>query len=187
MFVFDLYADGIGRGVGFVIESVGGLEGAVRFERKKGIVSVAGSTHQRVGQDCVGIRIGGVELAHGGTDWLVFGDGEGSSEVQVGRNGLGILDLRDLHGLEGAGVEPEVVQTTVEAGTDSWRGHGRETGTGCSGIVCVVVARSSFVVNDAYARRLDLQGKDFIGCSGGEVIGWDVVIQPGDRVISVVG
>ena len=40
VFVADLDADGIGRGVAFVIEGGGGLERTVLIERKEGIVPV---------------------------------------------------------------------------------------------------------------------------------------------------
>ena len=38
--VLGLYSDGVGRGVGFVIESRSGLEGAVGFQRKERVAGV---------------------------------------------------------------------------------------------------------------------------------------------------
>ena len=74
--VLGLHADGVGRGVGFVIESGRGLERSVGLERKEGIVAVPGAADEVVGRGG-GIRIGGVELTYDGSDWLVLGNGEG--------------------------------------------------------------------------------------------------------------
>ena len=58
-----LHSNEISRGVGFVIESGGGAEGAVGIEGEKGIVSIPRSAHQVVSQNRIGIGIGCIELS----------------------------------------------------------------------------------------------------------------------------
>ena len=74
-FILGLHADGVSRGVGFVIESGRGLERSVGLERR-GIVPVPCPAHQLVGQGRPGIRVGRVEFTYDGADRLVLGDGE---------------------------------------------------------------------------------------------------------------
>ena len=81
--VLNLYANGVSRGVGFVIEGGGGLERTIRIHREEG-VAVARTTHQVVGQSRPGIRIGCIEFTYDGPDRLVLGEGEGSGGGEVG-------------------------------------------------------------------------------------------------------
>ena len=63
-FVLGLYTDGIGRGIGFVIEGGCGLEGTVGIEGKEGIIGIPSSQDQGVSQDRTDIRIGGVKFTY---------------------------------------------------------------------------------------------------------------------------
>ena len=72
-FVLGLHSDGISRGVGFVIEDSGGLEGAVGIEREEGIVSVPHSIGQGKNKAVVSIPVDAPEISYVGKGGKVFG------------------------------------------------------------------------------------------------------------------
>ena len=82
-----LYADGVSRGVGFVIESCGGAEGTVIIEGKQNyfrpLLRLLGGKSR-----WHWYRIGGVELSNDGADGLVLGESQRSGGIEIGGDGV---------------------------------------------------------------------------------------------------
>ncbi len=72
VFVGYAYRDGIGSGVGFVIEGVESPQGPVGIEAEE-----VASTLKRKREAGIGVRIAGVKISNEGAGGLVFVKGEG--------------------------------------------------------------------------------------------------------------
>ena len=92
IFVLGLDADGVSRGVRFVIEGGGCFERTIGLEGEKGIVTIPCPAYEVVSQSRVGIRIGGIELANHGSDRLVLGDSQGCRGIEVGGRSVDLLE-----------------------------------------------------------------------------------------------